>query len=520
MIDFVRSAVGLGIAGFLGCAVGCTQDTQTIPESTTTAHAPGQAVTAISADGVLELAIAAGALGNAGEITIATRRDLAPAGVLGPVYEIKPAGLAFDVPAHLCIELPAGVTASRWALASADAASSRILARPIEGARLRRVCVSLDVLSGPYFGLVALTEDPCSNQACGASCDPCAGAGEAGCDVVQGACNGAGQCAASASCQPDAPPDGWDDAPGVGRVFVVNGFALEPTAGFDLDGACVAPGDCIDNSLGALGELMNDQLRQSILGGEAILLVELAGLTDPFFGDDPSSTVKLYTARDSDDPFFPANNFRVLEGQTTCCEFVIQASSVAGVPPQARSRAPTAISAGILETLSPVPLEIGLALPRTTPGPVANLRLEWAVMEAQLDTNLTEIPEGLIGGAWPLNALASTESPYCRTTNPACPFQFTDATMLDLILALITPNPDIDLDGDGLEQVSDQDGDGRIDRCLDGCIGASCTPAVVPPVVAGQPWTCALAPEMADGFSLTISFTAVAASVTGISPGD
>jgi len=116
--------------------------------------------------------------------------------------------------------------------------------------------------------------------------------------------------------------EGWGDAPGTGHSFIVNALAIADRArGFDIDGDCRGPGDCIDNSLYQLGQLGNDQIRQGLLGGETLLLIELAGVDTPFAGNDTSLTAKFYGARDADDPFFPANNFDIPTGETHCCEF-------------------------------------------------------------------------------------------------------------------------------------------------------------------------------------------------------
>ncbi|MEO1338452.1 MAG: hypothetical protein AAFV29_22610, partial [Myxococcota bacterium] len=156
--------------------------------------------------------------------------------------------------------------------------------------------------------------------------------------------------------------DSWDDPPGAGSSFIIDSIAIaQDDRGFDLDGMCDENG-CVDNFLWRLGDLGNDQIRQGLLGGESLLLLELAGLDEPFIGRDPSLAVKIYAARDADDPFFPANNFRVPEGQSTCCEFRINPKSLTGFPRVARARAPAEIERGRLRSLLPVPIEFTITV--------------------------------------------------------------------------------------------------------------------------------------------------------------
>ena len=82
----------------------------------------------------------------------------------------------------------------------------------------------------------------------------------------------------------------------------------------------------------------------------------------------------------------------------------------------------------------------------------------------------------------------------------------------------------LEIPPDGLEAVLDTDGDGRIDLC---CAGAGLGMAASnghcakqPPVMPLDPapdkrWTCALNPQIADGYSVGITFTAVQARIVG-----
>jgi hypothetical protein len=318
------------------------------------------------------------------------------------------------------------------------------------------------------------------------------------------------------------PVEGWDEFPGSGTSFIVNQIAIAgQDRGFDVDQSCDGA-SCIDNVLWQLGELGNDQIRQGLLGGESLLLIELAGLDVPYDGDDRSLTVKIYGARDADDPFFPANNFKVPPGHQTCCEFLINPQSITtDIPAKARARAPAKLERGRLASLQPVPIQFTLTVGAP---PHPEIRLERVLISGRVPSSLREFSEGLLGGAVPIQTLAQTENPYCKTVSPRCTVQFTDSTLIDLVATLLRPEPDIDLDvpPDGIECVIDTDGDGRIDRCCDGNGAAAChngvecgNPPPISPERAGEPSSCALSSQMADGYSVAITFTAVGAKVVG-----
>lgn len=315
--------------------------------------------------------------------------------------------------------------------------------------------------------------------------------------------------------------EGWDDPPGVGYAYIVEQIALADRGqGFDVDGRCNEEG-CIDNVLWPLGSLANDQIRQGLLGGESLLLIELAGLDDnPYTGYDESFTVKVYGAEDADEPFFPANNFTVPPGHDTCCEFKINGESLVSPPPQAKARAPAELDRGRLRSLAPVPVQFTLTV-GAEPHPI--IRLENVLLTGRMGRDLGTIENGLIGGAIPVTTLFSTENPYCKTQNPRCPLEFDESTLLDLVVALLGPQPDIDLDLDGQECLLDIDGDGTIDRCCDGrgpgvdcdLVQFSCAGKQVEPSDPDNPSSCAKPAAIDDGYSLAITFSALRAKIVG-----
>lgn len=316
--------------------------------------------------------------------------------------------------------------------------------------------------------------------------------------------------------------EGWDDPPGSGYAFIVEQIALaERNRGFDIDGRCDQNG-CVDNILWPLGELANDQIRQGLLGGESLLLIELAGLDDePYTGYDESLTVKVYGAEDADEPFFPANNFSVPPGHDKCCEFKINSESLVSPPPQARARAPAELERGRIRSLAPVPIQFTLTVGQE-PHPV--VRLENVLLNGRITRDLSTIQQGLLGGAIPVTTLFNTENPYCKTANPRCPGMFADSTLLDLVVGLLGPQPDVDLDLDGNECLLDTNGDRTIDLCCDGRgVGPICDRNTkdcggrkVEPSDPSNPSSCAAPPQIDDGYSLALEFSALRAKIIAI----
>lgn len=320
------------------------------------------------------------------------------------------------------------------------------------------------------------------------------------------------------------PPEGWGDDPGSGQIFVLNQIAIAPRGrGFDLDGQCDTAG-CVDNDLWRVGELGNDQIQQGLLTGETIMLLELSGLDADYRGEDSDLTVKLYGGRDVD-PFFPDDNFRRPPGATTCCEFELSAPSLfndAGGQRQARARAPAQIDGGRLTSLAPVPLQVVLSV---GPPPHVELDFEQALVSGRVPADLSEFAEGLLGAAIPTRSLLRLRNPYCRAGGLQCPVAIPgDSTLLDLVTTLIRPQPDIDLDLDGLECVLDTDGDGHVDRCCDGAAGQVCSGGIsscpgrieLASPDPADPGKCGLSLGMADGYSVALAFSGVPAHITNV----
>ncbi|MCK6547549.1 hypothetical protein L6R52_16995 [Myxococcota bacterium] len=480
----------------------CTHEADVL-ESTTTLLRPNEQVVARSADGLLSVSARITAPLEGAELTIATRRDVQAAGQRGLAYEVSVnRSVALAASAEVRVDVPTGFELSLSVVAhvATDGTVVELAAERSE----RTLVTRLATLERRLFTIVA---SQCGLSACGAPCGPAVATSSTACEPAAAAshvCSEAGACLPSdeVACQVPLAIDGWDDAPGTGRAFIVDDLAI---AGADVvsDAADPCHATTPRNQLAPLA-LMNDQIRQGLLGGEWMMLVELAGIGEPFTGTDDTATFKVYPARDADDPFFPANNFNVPPGETTCCQFLVEPQGVAGVPLQARSRAPTRLAEHALRALAVIPARIPL-------GPIAS-QVDVLAISGHVEPGFTGLSLTL-SGAWTVPSLAGVESPYCRVANPLCPTQMLGASMLDFVLVMTGAQPQVDLDFDGLESFHDDDGDGRVDRCIDGCIGACTTPTVV---TSTQDVPCATDPRFADGYSITFEATAVPAQIVGI----
>lgn len=313
--------------------------------------------------------------------------------------------------------------------------------------------------------------------------------------------------------------DGMDDPVGSGLVFIIYELAFAGQGrGFDLDGRCRGPGDCVDNALWELGRLGNDQIRQSLLGGETLLIMELAGLDVPISETDPEVTLKLYGAKDADDPFFPANNFQIPEGETTCCEFRANAKSLQD-DAQPYLRIPARLRRGRIESRFPVSGGIPLTAGRRDPardGPIdverihfqAKVELVTPPRLGRRDAPYFVLSDVLMGFAMPARGLVTVQNPYCRTLNQLCPRQLPESSVLELLVAFLQPDVDLD-DEPGLERL-DLGSTGRLQRCVDE-LGR-----IVPALHEEEPWSCVLQPSMRDGYSVALEANGLQAKLVGI----
>lgn len=446
-----------------------------------------------------------GALTGPVEFSVTMRQDLRGT----TIYDVSPPAVVFARAAIAHLRADGSPWLGRRALATVDDGVTRELPAIVVPSYDRRAGVAsgeLFDLSRRAFAMASFVEDGgCDGVSCGtpcAGCDPRA----PGCmpDPDGPRCGMDGTCAAPAT---SCPAQGWLDQPTTGAAWVISSLAIADEArGFDLDGRCRSPGDCVDNALSRLGSLGNDHLRQRLLGGEVMVLMELSGVSDAAADSDGSLTVKWYRGQDADEPFFPANNFRIPAGETQCCAFVVSSGSMTGDPPQAQVRLAGRLDRGQLTAAAsegprfPIAFWAGTA----TASEDATVRLHDVRMSARLPATLEEVSDGLLGGVLVTHELARTPSPACEALTPLCPHL--GGTLLDA-LSLIA-DPDFDRDGDGFGTLR-VGADGRIAECVDG------DGSVIPSPDGREPWRCAEDPRMDDGYSVSYTFSGVRARLTG-----
>jgi hypothetical protein len=311
---------------------------------------------------------------------------------------------------------------------------------------------------------------------------------------------------------------GWDDPPGTGHVFVIDEIKIAESPDIGFPG----PDGKIHNILAPIGQLWNDQLRQGLLGGEDLMLIEIAGIDEPFAGDDDEVTLKFYRALDADAPFYPANNFMIPMGETSCCQFLINLDSLAGAPPQARSRIPAKIVGGqltgpIVDPFAPAqaPVELPGVFLLATSTISEGVALAFPQISLRVSSDIDSPPpvprlhDGLLGGAMTIHSLAQLKSTFCKADESDCFALFTQGTWLDYLAQ--TTQPDTDVDGDG--------GLDRLQTAVTGSAGVGLCygghGALIPPLFPERPASCALQPQMGDGFSISLELEAVGAEVLG-----
>lgn len=342
------------------------------------------------------------------------------------------------------------------------------------------------------------------------------------CVVSSGRCSGGGGLPVS----PGAPPlppideswDGFSAPPNTGLTFVISrlGIPTDPKVGLDVDDMCNGE-VCEDNVLSAASGYANMLLENGVAFGDSLILVEIAGIEDPP-SDFDLVTVKIYGGIDADAPPRYINNFRRPMGETDCCRFFIDSQSIVGNQATARIRA--RIERGVLVPVERNDARFTLAL---GPPPHTQIDLKRASIYGRFSSD--GIRSALLSGAIPMSNLArAAADPFCLPNETNCATgSIGDRTVLDLVSALIA-QPDIDLDGDGLECAFRTSGDFTVDGCCDGngrgndCLSSSgaCTGMQVPPAVPDRPASCAEQSPIADGYSIALAFDAVPAEVLGV----
>lgn len=275
-----------------------------------------------------------------------------------------------------------------------------------------------------------------------------------------------------------------------------------PSDGCDYSGDG-APDNAFSRALGTLVPLANGMfLRDAPANGDLILLLHMLGLDDADAVNDPTFTVAFFQGSDAD-----ANPMNNISGSG---EFLAPASAfnASGAPSTSfeSSVASRMLSGGPEDVSIPIailPVELRQAyLSGTT------------TSDAQGVSGMTD---GLLCGAVPVSTLAVLPNLLEMIPGPSSPpCVGIDTNLVDVLIGGSAPggfislpgvNPDVDLDGDGLERFEINRGGGNCQPVVTACIDGDGTR------VEGH--NCTLDPRFEDGFSAGFLAAAVRANIVG-----
>jgi cysteine-rich repeat protein len=340
--------------------------------------------------------------------------------------------------------------------------------------------------------------------------DPDGGPCNASCTELTTCGNDMVETEAGESCD-DGDTMPWD---GCGRdCQVERSLVLDSLRIGDANEACDFSGDGEpDNqlaaALGPLRGLANDMFLSDSVGTDLILLLTFFDLDDPAARMDPSLTVGWLQGEDADDS--PDNN---VSGSG---EFLANPESLS-----METQLPVASfeSEIAMSRLSGGPEDIEIPLGAFLPLEVRQGRLHGAMTRS--DGEVDGIDDGLVCGGVPLATFAflpNIADMFTGDPAPPCDETGTSTSLADVVVGgtprvSLVPipgaNPDVDLDGDGLETFEvDDDGSSDCQPVITACIDGDGTR------VEGR--DCALDPRFADGYSTGLPFTAVGVSIVGV----
>ncbi|MBI4819519.1 MAG: hypothetical protein HY791_24820 [Deltaproteobacteria bacterium] len=377
----------------------------------------------------------------------------------------------------------------------------------------RSVCI-------PAEGCVVLREDAgcddsnsCTEDRCvdGTQCEHAPAREGMGCgegDCTPKSCEDGACRVAELSSGSTCAHDGWNEPAGVGQVYAVSDLWFDPTHELDIDGDCRTGLNCNDNVLAGLPGSASEALYTRLSNGELRTLVEVVGY-DQSAPLDSSLTVKVYRAEDSDEPADPTNDFELLPGESTCCEFLAVHQLEANGEVRPTIQFPARAEAGIVESTSPIQARF-----RSPYDPPLAVEVELVRAQIRLRPDPTGVgASGVLAGALPIAAVTGAYEAWCDSTDQCDEWP---ARVLSEGWSWI--QPDLDLDGDGLERIEYDFADGAW-RCYDGPRSCeSCAPGsmtTILPIRGRDSASCGQRPEMADAWSMTLGFHAVKASIVG-----
>ena len=288
----------------------------------------------------------------------------------------------------------------------------------------------------------------------------------------------------------------------VERSLVIDSLQLgSANTGCDFSGDGM-PDNNLADALGPAVSLLNQQISGGV-GTQLILLMSMLGLDDAAAQNDDQLTIAWFQGEDADgDPMNNLTGFGVFNPG-------MGAFDMNGNPE-------TSFASSIANSmLSGGPEDVQI--------PLGFLPLEFRAAQVSGTTvatngELSSLNNGLLCGGVPVGTFAFLPNIIGMFTGmeaPACDPAVPSSNLADVLIAgtpagFIFPiggnQPDVDLDGDGLERyVTVSSGAPGCQPVIVACIDGDGTQ------IDGH--DCTLDPRMADGFSAAMNFTAVAAEV-------
>jgi hypothetical protein len=253
-----------------------------------------------------------------------------------------------------------------------------------------------------------------------------------------------------------------------GHSFILDHYDPLPTGqGLDITGDGVP-----DNALGYLQPVLASAIGAELAKGDVIGLLDFTGW-DGVSDTAPGVNVDAYVGADADLPPDPSNDF---SGNGT---FLITDTQLDVTCKPVTRMQHASLDRGLIVLFAPVW--------RFTARYLASLNMADFNMRAQMTPDLKSF-DGIVTTAFTLCAMSRTYLPGI-------------GSLLDQVVAL-GKQPDIDVDGDGLETVV-ADGHG-VTACIDGD-GT---------MIAGA--DCVCSPRITDGYSMSLHVHGVPARIVGV----
>jgi len=307
-----------------------------------------------------------------------------------------------------------------------------------------------------------------------------------------------------------SPAGSWDDDACQSDCYtqqslIINALSIDRVEGCDYTGDGVA-----DNAFGAafggaLG-LLNGQLENSLVDGQLILLLSMIGLDAPV--NDSNVRVGWINGADADAD--STNNF------SGAADFYANTASINTMSGDPLKSFGSSIVASVL---SGGPEDLTLPIAGLFPLELRRGRISG--MLTAVASDVTGVSSGLLCGAIPVASFASMPNIFATfgggTPPPSCDASVITSNLSDALIAgarigpiRVGPSqPDVDLDGDGLESyVVDDTGPAGCQAVVVSCVDGDGT------VISGH--DCAGDIRMADAWSAGLPFTAVGANIVGV----